>query len=978
MKNKKLLNLIGICSGITTTVAVGMGGIVYSLQENSGDKPIDQNNILPIEVYRIENNVLMGFTDEFLADTSKYSQYNTMEIPASVTSINESAFCPNNNTTIPDFINKLTFAENSSCLKINRRAFTRAISLKSVSLPEKITMLGGYTFYDCSSLTSVDLSNCTNLSIISSNAFSRANLTSADLSKCINLSSINMYAFSYNSRLTSVKFPTSLTQIGWCAFSHSGLNSVDLSRCTNLSSIDIYAFGNCHELTSITFPSSLTSINSSAFLDTSNLSSITWNAWQGGTTLGSNSFSGVCPTGGTVTVTNPKDDQHNSSALLQYLFNGGLPAPWWNSSILPNSVFDIEQSSGILKGFKSGINISLFDGICNTMQIPASVTSVANNAFDNNKVPSFIHSLTFADGSVCSSINQSAFLNSSSFTSVDLSKCTNLSVINENAFYGCTGLTSISFSSGLRTIDNNAFSGCTSIPSVDLSRCTNLSVINANAFSGCTGLTSVSFPSSLTTINVSAFGGCASIPSVDLSRCTNLSLINYSAFDHCSSLTSVSFPSSLTTIQSNVFDGCSNLSSITWNAWQGTTSLDSSLFSDVCPTGGTVTVTDPIDDQHDSDQLLSYLLTNGGLPQTWAVGPNLPYSVYDIDETTGVLNGFKSGIDLSQYDGICDTMQIPASVTSIGDNAFNNKIPSFIKNLTFADGSICSAINSIAFNNCSSLTSVDLFNCTNLSVISNVVFNTCTSLTSVNFPSSLQEVGSRAFFGCSNLSSITWNAWQGGTSFYDSFEEVSPITGGTVTVINPIDAQHDSNALLQYLLNNADLPSVWNRKILPEEVYTIENDVLKGFTDAFLANPSAYSQYNTMEIPASVTSIANSAFNNKIPSFIKNLTFENGSNCSAIEGDAFTYNSSITSLKIPASVNDIMFYCFYNCSSLKYIAWELPDDYENIPTLDLNVFDDISSTGTVRSLNTSVASSQDLLDWLKAGNNIFDNWTIAR
>ena len=214
MKNKKLLNLIGICSGITTTVAVGMGGIVYSLQENSGDKPIDQNNILPIEVYRIENNVLMGFTDEFLADTSKYSQYNTMEIPASVTSINESAFCPNNNTTIPDFINKLTFAENSSCLKINRRAFTRAISLKSVSLPEKITMLGGYTFYDCSSLTSVDLSNCTNLSIISSNAFSRANLTSADLSKCINLSSINMYAFSYNSRLTSVKFPTSLTQIG--------------------------------------------------------------------------------------------------------------------------------------------------------------------------------------------------------------------------------------------------------------------------------------------------------------------------------------------------------------------------------------------------------------------------------------------------------------------------------------------------------------------------------------------------------------------------------------------------------------------------------------------------------------------------------------------------------------------------------------------------------------------------------------------
>ncbi len=110
----------------------------------------------------------------------------------------------------------------------------------------------------------------------------------------------------------------------------------------------------------------------------------------------------------------------------------------------------------------------------------------------------------------------------------------------------------------------------------------------------------------------------------------------------------------------------------------------------------------------------------------------LPYEVYDINETTGVLNGFKSGIDLSQYDGICDTMQIPASVTSIGDNAFNNKIPSFIKNLTFADGSNCSSINSVSFYD-------------------------ALQLTSVTFPSSLEKIDAGSFGNCRSLNYIAWD-----------------------------------------------------------------------------------------------------------------------------------------------------------------------------------------------------------------------------
>ncbi len=466
--NKKLLSLITLCSGMLATVALGVGGVVYSLRQGDGNKPIDQNNPLPNEVYRIENNVLMSFTDEFLADTAKYGQYDTMEIPASVTSINESAFCPNN-TTIPDFINKLTFAENSSCLKINRYAFTGAISLKSVSLPEKITMLGDYTFDDCSSLTSVDLSNCTNLSAIGDSAFNGcSSLKSIDLSKCTNLSSIGPYAFENCLSLASVAFSSSLESIGYAAFWYSALSWVDLSNCTNLSSIDKYVFGNCHELTSITFPSSLTSINSSAFLDTSNLSSITWNAWQGGTTLGSNSFSGVCPTGGTVTVTDPIDDQHDSDQLLSYLLsNGGLPQTWVINNPLPEEVYTIEND--VLKGFTDAFlaNPSAYSQY-NTMEIPASVTSIGGHAFIHNisirsTIPSFITKLTFDKGSKCMKINTCAFLSCSSITSVDLSKCNNLSSIGEDAFRNCSTLTSVLFPNSLTEIIQNAFLNCSSL-----------------------------------------------------------------------------------------------------------------------------------------------------------------------------------------------------------------------------------------------------------------------------------------------------------------------------------------------------------------------------------------------------------------------------------------------------------------------------------------------------------------------------------
>ena len=76
------------------------------------------------------------------------------------------------------------------------------------------------------------------------------------------------------------------------------------------------------------------------------------------------------------------------------------------------------------------------------------------------------------------------------------------------AFQGCTGLTSVDFSSLTTVSGSNAFSyafyGCTSLTSVDLSSLATVSGSNAfsYAFYICTSLTSVSFPA----LTTSSFG----------------------------------------------------------------------------------------------------------------------------------------------------------------------------------------------------------------------------------------------------------------------------------------------------------------------------------------------------------------------------------------------------------------------------------------------------------------------------------------
>ena len=78
--------------------------------------------------------------------------------------------------------------------------------------------------------------------------------------------------------------------------------------------------------------------------------------------------------------------------------------------------------------------------------------------------------------------------------------------IGYNAFYDCSGLTSVTIGNGVTSIGNNAFRDCSSLTSITIPN--SVTSIGDYAFYGCSGLTSITIPNGVTSIGERAFDGC--------------------------------------------------------------------------------------------------------------------------------------------------------------------------------------------------------------------------------------------------------------------------------------------------------------------------------------------------------------------------------------------------------------------------------------------------------------------------------------
>jgi len=167
---------------------------------------------------------------------------------------------PGGDVVIPD---------NMGITSIGYQAFFYCSSLKSVTMPDSITSLGGRAFGE-SSISSINLSK--NLTSIGSEAFRNCkNLTYVALPSGV--ASIGSAAFTGCINISSLILPDSLTSIGNFAFSDcDSLTSIDLP--SGLTKIESDTFYSCSKLTSISLPEGLTKIDSFAFSNCSSLTSI--------------------------------------------------------------------------------------------------------------------------------------------------------------------------------------------------------------------------------------------------------------------------------------------------------------------------------------------------------------------------------------------------------------------------------------------------------------------------------------------------------------------------------------------------------------------------------------------------------------------------------------------------------------------------------------------------------------------------------
>ena len=204
------------------------------------------------------------------------SNLTSITIPDSVTSIGYSAFynCSSLNavyiTDIAAWCNISFSGSSSNPLNYGKILYLNGELVTNLVIPDSVTSIPDYAFYNCSSLTSITLPD--SVTSIGDYAFRECrSLTSITIPDSV--TSIGKYAFYNCSSLTIITIPDSVTSIGSDAFEFCrSLTSITIPD--GVTAIPDYAFFFCNSLTSITIPDSVTSIGKYAFYGCSSLQDI--------------------------------------------------------------------------------------------------------------------------------------------------------------------------------------------------------------------------------------------------------------------------------------------------------------------------------------------------------------------------------------------------------------------------------------------------------------------------------------------------------------------------------------------------------------------------------------------------------------------------------------------------------------------------------------------------------------------------------
>ena len=684
----------------------------------------------------------------------------------------------------------------NSVTSIGYEAFYSS-GLKSVTIPSSVTYIGGNAFDSCWELKSIVVdsenpvydsrNNCNALIETASNTLLEA--------------SVNM---------TSI--PDGIVRIGNCAFDGClDMTSIDLPE--SVSIIDPYAFAGLINVATISIPENISYIGEGAFYKCTALADVFC-------------YPRVLPD-----IDNNHDEIFYSVDLSKVRLH------------VPLEMIESYQSTEPWKDF--GIIIPLPTSIIGFADANVKALCVSN--WDANGDGE----LSVAEAEAVSSIGN-IFQGNKEITSFnELQYFTGLTEIDEDAFYGCTNLTSFEIPGSITSVGKNAFSntawydnqpnGLIYIGKVAYTykgtKQSNTSItikdgtvsISDNAFKGFRYLNSITLPESLTTIGDSAFynTGLSSftIPSSvihigknALDGCTGLFSIVvkennpvYDSRNNCRALietgtntlikasSNTKIPGTVTKIGAAAFSDCIYMTSI--DIPGSVTSIEDYAFANP-----------NITDYYFYPAVMPDVTDNTFLNvDLSAVTLHVPLDIIESYKSLAPWSSFGSIVPLSssiirfadaKVKAICvsrwDTdgdgeLCIAEAATVTNIDAINNKNITSFDELKYFTG--LKTIGNYAFNAFSVLTSIVIPD--NVETIGQGLFSGCISLKSVELSSSMQSIESYTFSGCQSLTSIVIPnsiTYIGRSAFYGCTSLTSIVISENINYISP-DAFDGCNSL---------------------------------------------------------------------------------------------------------------------------------------------------------------------------------------
>lgn len=679
-------------------------------------------------------------------------------------------------------------------------------------------------------------------------------------------------AFRGCSRLTAITLPSSITSIGKNAFYDcSGLTRVNIPD--RVSSIGMSAFGNCSSLTSIQLPNSVTSLGANAFYGCSSLASATL---PSSLTVLTGTFHG-CSSLTSIDIPASVKTLDGTFAGCTHLNEVHLPKSL--SVIGDNTFADCAALTSIyLPDMVNQIGDMAFANTGLTaIELPDVVTSLGENAFYGSSqlmavtvratnpplmsnIDGFSNETYGLAPLAVPEVSLTAYQSADwwrLFQNKDGKESLNVHYDFEagGLYYIITGPNTVDVT--YKDENYNSYSGSIYVPMAVTHDGVTYSVtgIGNSAFRNCTSLTGLSLPSTIKTIGNYAFY-CAGLTGLNLP--VAVASIGEFAFYGCTGLQRLTIPVNVTSIGENAFAN-GNLTSLTWNArecWTNGDMLTTSLTQ--ITIGNEVRVLPP---------RFAY--------QSAITSVEIPESVTAIGDQA-----------FYQCSGIT-TLTIPVNVVYIGSSAFYG---TRVQSLTW-NARECWSYGGITSYSQSSLAPITIGD--QVEVLP-PYFAIGTAITSITIPSSVKYIGYNAFSNCRQLTTVTI---PDSVTVIDDYAFYYCNRLGTIHIgksVNYIGLE----AFARYASGSTtDVQLTWDARHC-ETVGRLFSS--RSFTQLTIGDevewiPKYFGNY------AVITSI-------DIPASVKTISDE-----------AFEHCSSLTEVILPNSVETIGQYAFYGCSALRSI-----------------------------------------------------------